>query len=64
MRISKLGDPPFSAKALDNVFKFPYLGSIFVADGLQEYDINVRVDKSMTRCGKLGHMFDSPDLGP
>ena len=34
------------------------------ADGLQEYDINVRVGKAMTRCGKLGHMFDSPDLGP
>ena len=51
-------------EALDNVFKFPYLGGIFAADGLQEYDINVRVGKAMTRCGKLGHMFDSPELGP
>ena len=46
------------------MFRFPYLGGIFAADGLQEYDINVRVGKAMTRCGKLGHMFDSPDLGP
>ena len=53
-------------ETLDNVFKFPCLGGIFDADGLQEYDINVRVDKTMTRCGKLGqgHMFDSPDIGP
>ena len=50
--------------ALENVFKFLYLGAVFAADGLQKYDIRVRVGKAMTRCGKLGHMFDSPDLGP
>ena len=49
---------------LENVFKFSYLGSVFAADGLQEYDIRNRVGMAMTRCGKLGHMFDSPDLGP
>ena len=49
---------------LENVFRFPYLGAIFAADGLQGYDIRARVGKAMTRCGKLGHMFDSPDLGP
>ena len=49
---------------LENVFRFPYLGAIFAADGLQGYDIRARIGKAMTRCGKLGHMFDSPDLGP
>ena len=51
-------------QALENVFQFSYLGSVFAADGLQEYDIRKRVGMAMTRCGKLGHMFDSPDLGP
>ena len=51
-------------KALDNVFKFGYLGNIFAADGLQEYDIRTRIGMAMTRCGKLSHMFDSPALGP
>ena len=40
------------------------IGGIFAADGLQKHDTNVRVGKAMTRCGKLGHMFDSPNLGP
>jgi len=51
-------------KALENVFKFVYLGSVFAADGRQEYDIRVRIGKAMSRCGKLGHLFDSPALGP
>ena len=50
--------------ALENVFKFAYLGTIFAADGQQIYDIRVRMGMVMTRCGRLGHMFDSPDLGP
>ena len=49
---------------LQNVFLFIYLGSVFAADGLQMYDIRVSVGKAMSRCGKLSHMFDSPDLGP
>ena len=49
--------------ALGNVFKFVYLGSVFAADGLQYYDIRVRIGEVMSRCGKLGHLFDSPDLG-
>ena len=49
---------------LENVFKFVYLGSVFAADGIQDYDIRVRVGKAMLRCGKLGHLFDSPALGP
>ena len=51
-------------KTLDNVFKFAYLGTLFAADGLQKYDIRARMTMAMTRCGKLGHMFDSPELGP
>ena len=51
-------------KALENVFKFCYLGSVFSADGLQDYDIRARIGKAMSRCGKLGHLFDSPALGP
>ena len=27
-------------KALENVFKFRYLGDVFAADGLQEYDMH------------------------
>ena len=50
--------------ALENVFKFAYLGTIFAADGQQIYDIRVRMGMAMTRCGRLGRMFDSPDLGP
>ena len=46
------------------MFKFVYLGSVFAADGLQEYDIRVRIGKAMSHCGKLGHLFDSPALGP
>ena len=46
------------------MFKFVYLGSVFAVDGLQDYDIRVRIGKAMSRCGKLGHLFDSPDLGP
>ena len=52
------------ANALGNEFKFVYLGSVFAADGLQDYDIRVRIGKVMSRCGKLGHLFDSPVLGP
>ena len=48
----------------ENVFKFAYLGNVFAADGLRVYDIRTRIDMSMTRCGKLSHMFDSPSLGP
>ena len=52
-------------QSLENVFKFSYLGSVFAADGLQEYDnIRKRVGMTMTQCGKFGHIFDSPDLGP
>jgi len=51
-------------EALENVFKFRYLGGVFAADGLQEYDIKTRIGMAMSRCGKLGHMFDSPALGP
>ena len=50
--------------ALENVFKFTYLGTVFAADGQQLYDIRVRMGKAMTRCGRLGHLFDSPILGP
>ena len=49
---------------LENVFKFKYLGSVFAADGQQQYDIKARMGMAMSRCGKMGHLFDSPDLGP
>ena len=50
-------------EVLENVFKFGYLGNLFAADGLQDYDIRARIAMAMTRCGKLSHMFDSPALG-
>ena len=49
-------------KEIDNVFKFKYLGSIFAADGLQEYDIQSRIAQVMSRCGQLRQIFDSPHL--
>ena len=45
--------------SLGNVFKFKYLGSIFAADGSQEYDIERRVALAMKRCGQLRQCFDS-----
>ena len=48
--------------ALDNVFKFVYLGTIFAANGLQCYDVDARVAMAMSRCGKLRHIFDSPHI--
>ena len=51
-------------KEIGNVFKFKYLGSIFSADGRQEYDIKSRIAMAMSRCGQLRQIFDSPHLGP
>ena len=48
--------------ALKNVFKFKYLGSIFAADGEQEYDIRRRVALAAARCGQLRHCFDSKGI--
>ena len=71
VRVSKLADqqalrPVIQCEGedLENVFKFKYLGSVFAADGQQQYDIKARMGMAMSRCGKLGHLFDSPDLGP
>ena len=49
-------------KLLENVFLFKYLGTLFAADGSQDYDIRARVARAKSRCGKLRHIFDSPDL--
>ena len=38
-------------------------GFVFATDGLQDYDIRVPIGKTMSRCGNLDHLFDSPDLG-
>ena len=49
--------------ALENVFKFVYHDTVFAADGQQNYDSRVRVGKVTSRCGRLGHLFDSHNLG-
>ena len=50
---------------LENDFKFSYLVAVFAADGQQLYDIRVWMGKTMSDEGRrLGHLFDSPDLGP
>ena len=49
-------------RILENVFKFLYLGTVFAANGLQCYDVSVRVVMAMSRCGKLRHIFDSPHI--
>ena len=51
-------------KEIENVFKFKYLGTIFAADGLHQYDVKARIAKAMIRCGQLRQIFDSPHLGP
>ena len=49
-------------EALENIFRFSYLGTIFAANGLQCFDVDARVAMAMSRCGKLRHIFDSPHL--
>ena len=49
-------------KALDNVLKFKYLGSIFAANGSQEFDIDRRAALATKRCGQLRNVFGSPDI--
>ena len=44
---------------LCNTFKFKYLGSIFAADGDQRYDVRRRIGMTMSRMGKLTHVFNS-----
>ena len=41
------------------MLKFKYLGSLFVANGLQCYDIDKRIVTAKSRYGKLCKMFDS-----
>ena len=48
--------------ALENVFIFLYLGTIFTANGLHFYDVAARVAMAMSRCGKLHNIFDSPHI--
>ena len=45
---------------LENVFIFKYLGTLFVADDRQCYDIKRRIALTMSRCGSLRHIFASP----
>ena len=49
-----------SGKNLENVFIFKYLGTLFAADGQQQYDVKRRIALAMSRCGKLRHIFASP----
>ena len=44
---------------LSNVFRFCYLGTIFAADGSQQYDVDSRIAMAMARCGRLRPIFDS-----
>jgi hypothetical protein len=44
---------------LDNSFKFKYLGSIFAADGGQQYDVRRRIGIAMDRMGQLRYVFSS-----
>ena len=47
---------------LENVFRLKCLGSVFVADVKQIYDLETRIAMTQTRCGQLRHMLNSPDL--
>ena len=48
--------------ALDNVFKFPYLGSRFTADGDVMHDVEARIAMALKRWGDLRQIFTSDDL--
>ena len=48
--------------ALDNVFKFPYLGSRFTADGDVLHDVDARIAMALKRWGDLRKIFTSDDL--
>ena len=50
------------SKPLDNVFRSKYLGTIFTADAQQVHDVKEKIARALTRCGKLRHVLDSPDL--
>ena len=49
-------------KAIENVYKFKYLGTIVAADGNTQHDITRRVAMAMRRCGQLRNIFDSPNV--
>ena len=49
-------------KKIENVFRFSYLGSTFTADDDQHKDIQEKIGRAMSRCGKLRPILDSPDL--
>ena len=44
---------------LINTFLFKYLGSMFAADGQQQYDVRRRIGMAMTRMGQLRNVFSS-----
>ena len=44
---------------IKNVFRFKYLGIIFMADAKQINDINTRIAKAFTRYGELRNVFDA-----
>ena len=46
-------------RELKNVARFRYLGSIFSADGSQDFDLRRRIGMAMSRCGQLRQVFDS-----
>ena len=48
--------------ALENVFKFPYLGSRFTADGDVMHDVEARIAMAVKRWGDLRQIFTSDDL--
>ena len=51
-----------NGNALENIYFFRYLGSIFAADGSQEQDVLRRCSMVKTRFGQLRNIFNSPDI--
>ena len=49
-------------RPLKNVARFKYLGSIFSADGSQDFDLCRRIGLATGRCGALRHIFDCKGL--
>ena len=53
-----------NGSALENIYLFKYLGSLFAADGSQAQDVARRSSMAKARCGQLRNIFSSPDVTP
>ena len=56
-RQNKLSKVKWGERAVDNVWQFKYLGSIFEAGGGDMMDVHARITMTMQRFGKLRNIW-------